>query len=154
MPENNLIFMFHSPQGFLFQYLFLKNIILTRKLDMCGVMVSLLTLPQTSPGFHVSAVKVFRKPYGKRRNCSLRAISPFPTVFSTFLEGFLPFHQIQNCRLLTLSIWKSLNFVVWERVNCLSHNLHLSCTGHVLRRFDPSYLTHHRPLGWGGSIMP
>ena len=27
-------------------------------------------------------LKTDRKQYGKRRNCSLRAISPFPTVFS------------------------------------------------------------------------
>ena len=48
---------------------------------------------QTSPGFYVSAVKVFGKHCGKRRNCSLRAISPFPTVFSTILENFLPFSK-------------------------------------------------------------
>ena len=46
---------------------------------------------QTSPGFYVSAVQVFWKHCGKRRNCSWRAISPFPTVFSTHLENFLPF---------------------------------------------------------------
>ena len=28
-----------------------------------------------------------RKHYGKRRNCSLRSISPFPTVFSRDLNG-------------------------------------------------------------------
>ena len=50
-----------------------------------------LTLSQTSPGFYVSEVQVFRKHYGKRRNCSSRAISPFPTVFSTRLENFVPF---------------------------------------------------------------
>ena len=43
----------------------------------------LLTLSQTSPGFYVSAVQVFWKYSGERRNCSQRAISPFPTVFST-----------------------------------------------------------------------
>ena len=32
-----------------------------------------LTLSQTSPGFYVSAVQVFRKHCRKRRNCSLRA---------------------------------------------------------------------------------
>ena len=31
---------------------------------------SALTLSQTSPGFHVSAVQVFGKHCGKRRNCS------------------------------------------------------------------------------------
>ena len=44
-----------------------------------------LTLSQISPCTHVCAVQVFSKHCGKRRNCSLRAISPFPTVFSTIL---------------------------------------------------------------------
>ena len=46
-----------------------------------------LALSQTSPGFYVSTLKHC----GKRRNCSLRAISPFPTVFSNHLENLLPF---------------------------------------------------------------
>ena len=55
----------------------------------------LLNPSQTSPGFYVSAVQVFRKHWGKRRNCSLRAISPFPTVFFyPFVELFDHFHQI------------------------------------------------------------
>ena len=43
--------------------------------------------------------------------------------FLLFTQSFLPisrtfchFHQIQNCRLQTLSVWKGLKFVVWERV--------------------------------------
>ena len=51
----------------------------------------ILTLSQTSPGFYVSALKVFGKHCWKRRNCSKRAISPLPTVFSTYSENFLPF---------------------------------------------------------------
>ena len=78
-----------------------------------------LTLSQTSPGFYVSAVQIFRKHCGKRRNCSQRAISPFPTAFSTLLENLLPFSPILNCRLQTLPIWKSKKFVFWERVNNL-----------------------------------
>ena len=50
-----------------------------------------LTLSQTSPGFYMSAVLVFWKHCGKRRNSSSRAISPFPTMFFTRLENFLPF---------------------------------------------------------------
>ena len=50
-----------------------------------------LSLSQTSPGFYVSAVQVFWKHCGKRRNCSYRAISPFHTVFSTCLKNFLSF---------------------------------------------------------------
>ena len=53
--------------------------------------VLILTLSQTSPSFYVSAVQAFWKHSGKRRNCSWRAISPFPTVFSTHSENFLSF---------------------------------------------------------------
>ena len=49
-----------------------------------------ITLSQTSPGFYVSTVQIFWKHWGKRRNCSYRAISPFPSVFSTCLENLLP----------------------------------------------------------------
>ena len=58
-----------------------------------------LTLSQTSPGFYMSALKVFWKHCGKRRNCSQRAISPFPTVFSTHLANFPPFSS--NLKLLS-----------------------------------------------------
>ena len=51
----------------------------------CGIE---LTLSQISPGFYVSVVHVFRKHCKKRRNCSLRAISPFPTMF------FYPFGDL------------------------------------------------------------
>ena len=49
-----------------------------------------LILSQTSLGFYVSAVVDFWQHRGKRKNCSIRAISPLPpTVFSTRLEEFL-----------------------------------------------------------------
>ena len=63
--------------------------------------------------------------------------NPFPNkprflrVYSTSLLKtlcFLPLSrifchicEIWNCHLQTLSVWKSLNFVVWERVKSLSH---------------------------------
>ena len=65
-----------------------------------------LTLSQTSPGFYLPAVQVSWKHCGKRRNCSQRAISPFPTVFSTRLESFLPFSS--NLKL------SSANSFIWE----------------------------------------
>ena len=46
-----------------------------------------LTLSQTSPGFYVFAVGVFWKHFQKRRNSSLRAISPFPTVFCNLFSS-------------------------------------------------------------------
>ena len=64
-------------------------------ISMCDSNSSLVkclsTLSQTSLGFYVSAVQVFRKHCRKRRNCSQRAISPFHTLFSTLLENFTPF---------------------------------------------------------------
>ena len=38
------------------------------------------------------------------------------SVFYPSGVTFCHFHQIRNCRLQTLSVWKSLKFVVWERV--------------------------------------
>ena len=52
----------------------------------------------------------------KRRNCSWWAISPFPTTFSTPLKNFLPFSSYLKLFLQTLSVWKSLKFLIWERV--------------------------------------
>ena len=41
----------------------------------------------------------------------------FPRCFLQVLRIFCHFHKILNCRLQQiLSIWKSLNFVAWERV--------------------------------------
>ena len=58
------------------------------------------------PGFYVSAIQVFGKHCGKRRNCLQRAISPPPPpppppVFSTYMENFLPF--LSNLKLSSAS---------------------------------------------------
>ena len=75
-----------------------------------------LTLSQTSPGFYLSAVQVFWKHCGKMRNCLLWAFLLFPQCFLPVLRAFCLFHQIWNCCLQTLCVWKSLKFVVLERV--------------------------------------
>ena len=62
-------------------------------------MFMLNPLPKQAMVFYVSAVQVFLKLCGKRRNCSIRAISPFPAVFSTHMENFLPFSS--NLKLLS-----------------------------------------------------
>ena len=38
------------------------------------------------------------------------------SVFYLYEELFFHFRQIWNCRLQTLSVWKSRKFVIWERV--------------------------------------
>ena len=68
---------------------------------------------------HVCNRSLLKTLEGKRRNWSQQGISPFAGVFSTLLKNFLPFSSNLNCRLQTLSVWKSLKFVVWEKVNSL-----------------------------------
>ena len=43
-------------------------------------------------------------------------MSPFPNVFSPFLKNFLPFSSNLKLSSQTLSVWKSVKFVLWERV--------------------------------------
>ena len=52
----------------------------------------------------------------KRRNCSLRAISPFPRVFSTCLKNFLPFSNLKLSSANSFGMEESIKFVIWERV--------------------------------------
>ena len=49
-------------------------------------------------------------------------LSIFPQCFLPIWRAFCHFYQTGNCRLQTLSVWKSLKIVVWERVNPLSNN--------------------------------
>ena len=52
----------------------------------------------------------------------------------SFAQCFLPvwitvyhFHQIWNCRLQTLSVWRKLKFVVWGRIKPPFHCASLTC---------------------------
>ena len=55
-----------------------------------------LTHSHTITPFEAPGKQAFWKHCGKRRNCSLRAISPFPMVFSTCLDNF---HFSSNLKL-------------------------------------------------------
>ena len=77
---------------------------------------SLTTLSVTSPGFYVSAVEVLKKHCGKGEIARNGQFLLFPQCFLPVLRTFCCFHQILNCVLLSLWVWKSLKFVVWERV--------------------------------------
>ena len=46
----------------------------------------------------------------------------FPQCFLPFWRTSCHFHQTQDCRLQTLSAWKCLKFVVWERVKLQESN--------------------------------
>ena len=55
------------------------------------LLLTRLTHSRTMTPFDAPGKQAFWKHYGKRRNCSWWAISPFPTVFSPRLDNFLPF---------------------------------------------------------------
>ena len=90
--SHNVFYHSRKPMSIFWFHLFcrLKIISIWTSLQICRL--EELTLSQTSPDFYASAVQVFTKHYGERRNCSL--ISPFPTVFSTLLENCPPFSAI------------------------------------------------------------
>ena len=55
------------------------------------------------------------------------------SVFYLFWITFRHFHQIWNCRLQTLLVWKCLKFVVWERVKtCVK----VFCTAYWFRKIQ------------------
>ena len=105
--------------NFSFSHSVFKRLVLQtchgKGLKVPQMMISILNLSQTSPGYYMSAVQVSWKHYGKRRKFLL-----FPECFSHVWRTFCHFQQIWNCRLQTLSFWKNLKFVVWERVKCTS----------------------------------
>ena len=74
------------------------------------------TLSQTSPGFHVFAVQYFENTVGEGEITRNEQFLLLPQCFLSVWITFFHFHQISNCCLQTLSVWKSLKFVVWERV--------------------------------------
>ena len=69
--------------------------------------LKVLTLPQRSPGFYVFVVEIFWKHIGKRRNCSLRAISPCPYVFSFHLEPFSSSLKLSSAKSFSLEASKN-----------------------------------------------
>ena len=57
--------------------------------------------------------KSFENTAGKREIAYNEQFLLFP-VFSTHLENPLPFSS--NLKLQALSVWKSLEYIIWERV--------------------------------------
>ena len=75
--------------------------------------MALLTLSQTSPGLYVLDIQ---NTVGKGEIARNEQFLLFQHCFLTVWRAFCHFQQIRRCCLQTLSVWKSLKFVVWERV--------------------------------------
>ena len=87
---------------------------------LIGKYTSDLTLSKTSPGFYVSAVQTFENTMRKGEIALYKQFLHIPRCFLPFWITFCHYYQIQNCRPQTLSVWKSLKFVIWERVKLLT----------------------------------
>ena len=66
--------------------------------------------------------KSFENTVGKGEIVHNEQFLLFPQCFLPFRRTFYHFHQIGNCRLQSLSVLKSLKFVVWDRVKIVFIN--------------------------------
>ena len=77
----------------------------------------LLHFPKQALVFMCLQFKCFENSVGKGEIARNKQFLLLPQCFLPFWITSCHFHQIANCRLQTLSVWQSLKFVVWERVN-------------------------------------
>ena len=63
--------------------------------------------------------KSFENTPGNREIARREQFLLFPLCCLPIWKTFCYFHQIKNCCLQTLSFWKILKYVVWERVKAL-----------------------------------
>ena len=69
---------------------------------------------------HVCSTSLLKTQWEKEKLLETSNFSFSHSVFYLFGELSGIFYQTQNCHLPTLSIWKIVKFVVWERVKSIS----------------------------------
>ena len=73
-----------------------------------------------SKGFLIRVTE-FKNTVGKGEIAHNEQLLLFPQCFQPVWKTFRYFHQTQNCSLQTLPAWKSLKFVIWERVKAFTN---------------------------------
>ena len=68
---------------------------------------------------HVLSTSLLKTLWEKEKLLVMSNFTFSPQCFLPVWRTFCHFHQGWNCRLQTLSVWKSLKFVIWERVKRL-----------------------------------
>ena len=103
---------------------------LLKRADMLGISIFffshnvfyllLKTLSRTNPVFLRVCIRSLLKTLWKKEKLLIMNNFSFShCIFHPFLRTFRHFLQNCNCSRQTLSVWNSLQFVVWERVNNL-----------------------------------
>ena len=83
--------------------------------------------------------KSFKNTVGKGEIVHNEQFLLFSQCFLPIWRTFCHFHQIWNCHLQTLLVWKSLKCGVWERFKDLSSILLLHFTAHSRLNFNDPY---------------
>ena len=84
-------------------------------------LAEVLTHSHTMTPFDAPGNKRFENTMGKGEISRNQQFLLFPQCLIPVYRTFCYFHQIQNCRLQTLSFWKSLKYILWEKVK--SHSV-------------------------------
>ena len=74
------------------------------------------TFPKQALVFTCLQYKYFENTVGRGEIARYEQFLLFPQRFLLVWRTFCYFNQALNCCLRTLSVWKSLEFVVWERL--------------------------------------
>ena len=102
---------------------------------------SYLTHSHTMTPFDTLGNKPFENTVGKGETARYEQFLLFPQCFLPVLIAFFHCHIIWNCHLQTLSVWRSLKFVVWQWVNNGTPQIHVSKT--IFNQYLTSQLSWH-----------
>ena len=88
----------------------------------------LLNLSSINTHFDISTTYSFWKHCGKRRNCSKREISPFPTLFSTQFENCTPFVHIFDIIFIFAAALEEPRIGIWGKGLSVGNSSTMWCT--------------------------
>ena len=89
------------------------------ELVKCLILLAVEFFPKQALVFTCLHYRSFENTVGKGEIARNEEFLFLPQCFLPFWKTFCHFHQIKSCRLQTLLVWKTLKFVIWERVNYL-----------------------------------
>ena len=97
--------------------------------------------PKQALIFRCLQYKSFENTVGKGEIARNKQFLHFPWCFSTCLDNCVPFSSKFkiNCCLQSLSVWKSLTFVVWERFKMETCTIRMDCYQTILIQLCPLF---------------
>ena len=105
---------------------FFENVIGKGDVGICLIYINPLTLSHNKPWFLCVCRTSLLKTLWEKEKLLIEQFLLYLQCFLPFRRPFHHFHQTLSCHQQTLSLRKSLNFVVWERVDgqhCVSITL-------------------------------